>query len=452
MKSYVDFPRKTVEGLKPKRILFASVPADGHFNPLTGIAMELIQRGYEVAWYASAVYAEKLQRLGIRHFPFKKALEVNGDNIETIFPERNNHKSQIAKLNFDMEHFFIRRSTEYYDDIREIRHYFSFDCMIADVAFSAIPLVKEKLHIPVISIGVFPLVETSKDLAPIGLGLTPATGFLGKRKQDLLRYISDRILFQKPNRLMKETLGDYGIETADSNVFDILVRKSTLMLQSGTPGFEYARTDLGSNIRFIGPLLPFQLQRTEKWFDERINLYKKIILVTQGTVEKDPSKIIEPVLNAFRHTGHLVIATTGGSRTEQLKAAYPDHNFIIEDFIPFSDVMPFADVYVTNGGYGGVMLGIENKLPMVVAGIHEGKNEINARIGYFGLGVNLQTETPDSTVMRSAVEKVLNDPLYKKNVEKLGSEFHDYNATGLAVHYVEQLLTEKEEKVNHQAA
>jgi MGT family glycosyltransferase len=452
MKSYVDFPRKTVEGLKPKRILFASVPADGHFNPLTGIAMELMQRGYEVAWYASAVYAEKLQRLGIRHFPFKKALEVNGENIDTIFPERNNHKSQIAKLNFDMEHFFIRRSTEYYDDICELRHYFSFDCMIADVAFSAIPLVKEKLHIPVISIGVFPLVETSKDLAPIGLGLTPATGFLGKRKQDLLRYISDRILFRKPNRLMKETLGDYGIETADSNVFDILVRKSTLMLQSGTPGFEYARTDLGSNIRFIGPLLPFQQQRTEKWFDERINLYKKIILVTQGTVEKDPSKIIEPVLNAFRHTGHLVIATTGGSRTEQLKAAYPDHNFIIEDFIPFSDVMPFADVYVTNGGYGGVMLGIENKLPMVVAGIHEGKNEINARIGYFGLGVNLQTETPDSTVMRSAVEKVLNDPLYKKNVEKLGSEFRDYNATGLAVHYVEQLLTEKEEKLNNQAA
>ena len=29
-------------------------------------------------------------------------------------------------------------------------------------------------------------------------------------------------------------------------------------------------------------------------------------------------------------------------------------------------------------GYGGVMLGIENQLPLVVAGLHEGKNEINA--------------------------------------------------------------------------
>jgi hypothetical protein len=29
---------------------------------------------------------------------------------------------------------------------------------------------------------------------------------------------------------------------------------------------------------------------------------------------------------------------------------------------------------------GGVLLGIQNKLPMVVAGVHEGKNEINTRM------------------------------------------------------------------------
>ncbi len=56
--------------------------------------------------------------------------------------------------------------------------------------------------------------------------------------------------------------------------------------------------------------------------------------------------------------------------------------------------MPYPDVYITNEGYGGVMLAIENKLPMVLAGVHEGKNEINARIGYFKLGINLRTETP----------------------------------------------------------
>jgi UDP:flavonoid glycosyltransferase YjiC (YdhE family) len=101
-----------------------------------------------------------------------------------------------------------------------------------------------------------------------------------------------------------------------------------------------------------------------------------------------------PTLEAFKGTDCLVIATTGGSRTAELKARYPQENFIIEDFIPFNDVMPYASVYVTNGGYGGVMLGIENHLPLVVGGVHEGKNEINARVGYFKLGINLGTEKP----------------------------------------------------------
>jgi hypothetical protein len=39
---------------------------------------------------------------------------------------------------------FILRSEEYYEDIKAIHEEFSFDVMVCDVAFSAIPFVKEK--------------------------------------------------------------------------------------------------------------------------------------------------------------------------------------------------------------------------------------------------------------------------------------------------------------------
>ena len=41
------------------RILFASMPADGHFNPLTGIAAHLSTRGHDVRWYAGPEYGRK---------------------------------------------------------------------------------------------------------------------------------------------------------------------------------------------------------------------------------------------------------------------------------------------------------------------------------------------------------------------------------------------------------
>jgi UDP:flavonoid glycosyltransferase YjiC (YdhE family) len=221
----------------------------------------------------------------------------------------------------------------------------------------------------------------------------------------------------------------------------MMVKKSSLLLQSGTPGFEYFRSDLGKNVRFIGSLLPYQSSKQSMtWSDTRLNEYERIVVVTQGTVERNVEKLLVPTLEAFKETDTLVIATTGGSFTKELKERFPHHNLIIEDFIPFGDIMPYADVYVTNGGYGGVMLGIQNQLPLVVAGIHEGKNEINARIGYFGLGINLKTEWPKPAQLKAAIDQVIENKKYKENVVTLAREFENYDPNQLCAQYLQEVL------------
>ncbi len=313
--------------------------------------------------------------------------------------------------------------------------------MVADIAFTGIPFVKEKLKVPVISVGVFPLTETSKDLPPAGLGLTPSSSFLGRRKQDVMRFIADKFLFAMPNKVMNDVLAAYGIDSEGLNLFDINIKKSNLFLQSGTPGFEYKRSDLGKNIRYVGPLLPYASKKLYTlWYDERLRRFEKVILVTQGTVEKDINKLIIPSLEAFKNSKYLVIVTTGGSKTKELRELYPDINFIIEDFIPFEEAMPYADVYISNGGYGGILLGIQHQLPMVVAGVHEGKNEICARVGYFKLGVNLKTENPTIDQLRESASKIIANNAYTENVKKLAGEFRQYNPNELFAQYVTEVV------------
>ena len=423
------------------KILFACFPADGHFNPLTGLAMYLKERGCDVRWYTSGHYAQKLKTLGILHYGFDKALDTNASKIEEIFPEREQHKGQVKKLVFDMIHAFILRGPEYYEDIKNIKQGFDFDMMVADIAFTGIPFVKEKLKVPVISVGVFPLTETSKDLPPAGLGLTPSNSFFGRRKQDVLRFIADNFLFARPNKVMNDVLAAYGIDSEGLNLFDINIKKSSLFLQSGTPGFEYKRSDLGKNIRYIGALLPYaKKKRSPLWYDERLRRFEKVVLVTQGTVEKDINKLIVPTLEAFKNSKYLVIVTTGGSQTKELRELYPDVNFIIEDFIPFDEIMPYADIYISNGGYGGILLGIQHQLPMIVAGVHEGKNEICARIGYFKLGINLKTETPAIDQLREAANEIINNGVYTENVKKLAGEFRQFDPNELFAQYVTELV------------
>ncbi|MGZ3939382.1 MAG: glycosyltransferase [Flavisolibacter sp.] len=424
------------------KILFANFPGDGHFNPLTGLAVHLKSIGCDVRWYTAKKYQEKINRLGIPFYGFKRAFDISADSDpDKVFPGRKKHKGQVAKLKFDMINAFILRSPEYYEDIKEIYDEFEFELMIADITFGGIPFVKEKMNIPVIAISIVPLPETSKDLPPSGLGLTPSYTFLGKIKQSALRFIADTVLFAKPTKVMRKLLGEYGIDAGNANVFDILIQKSTIVLQSGTPGLEYKRTDISDHIYFAGPLLPYSKKKHgAAWYNEKLRQYDKVILVTQGTVEQDVEKLIVPTLEAFQNSDCLVVVTTGGSGTGELRKRYGGANIIIEDFIPFDDIMPYADVYVTNGGYGGVLLSIQNQLPMVVAGVHEGKNEINARVGYFQLGINLKTEKPSVLQLRKTVEEILSNDVYSKNVRRLSDEFRQYDPNTILVRHAARLL------------
>lgn len=428
------------------RILFACVPADGHFAPLTGLATYLKSIGYDVRWYTQNLYEDKINKLGIPYYPFVKVPQLNQLNFEEVFPERSKLNKQVDKFKFDFENVFIRFGYKYYEDIQNIHQEFPFDLMIADVMFTGTPYVKDKLQVPVIGMGIIPVMESSRDLPPGGLGLEPASSFLGKVKQNIMRFIADNMVFSGLTKLNNNFFQEHGVKKVAGNAFDIMYRKPSLVLQSGTPGFEYQRTDLNPKIRFIGPLLPKRKIETPvfKYTLENAR-YGKIILATQGTVEKDVEKLLVPLMEAFKDTDNLLIVTTGGSRTEELRKRFPQKNIIVEDFIPFDEVMPVADVYVTNGGYGGVMLGISHNLPLVVAGVHEGKNEICARVGYFKLGVNLKTEKPSPRQLKTAVEKVLNQPVYRNNVNRLSDEFAAYSPDELCAMYVKDLLDQAKE-------
>jgi UDP:flavonoid glycosyltransferase YjiC (YdhE family) len=58
------------------KILFANVPGAGHFNPLTGLAVHLKNAGHDVRWYTQNIFEEKIKRLGIPYYPFRKTIQT----------------------------------------------------------------------------------------------------------------------------------------------------------------------------------------------------------------------------------------------------------------------------------------------------------------------------------------------------------------------------------------
>jgi UDP:flavonoid glycosyltransferase YjiC (YdhE family) len=242
------------DGKAKKKILFANIPADGHFSPLTGVAVHLRDAGHDVRWYTGPSYAPRIEKLDIPYYLFSKAKEVTVHNIDEVFPERKTIKN----------------------------------------------LVREKLNKHTVTIGILPLCESSRQLPPPVMGLTPSRNPAGKAVHALLRLLTDKLLFKKPHALIDKQFGRFGMERKGKNLFDVQIDKSTLFLQSGTPGFEYKRDTLSPHIHFIGPLLPYTNKEPYVLkFEDKLRTYSQVLLVTQGTFEADVNKLIVPAIEAF---------------------------------------------------------------------------------------------------------------------------------------------------------
>jgi UDP:flavonoid glycosyltransferase YjiC (YdhE family) len=174
-----------------------------------------------------------------------------------------------------------------------------------------------------------------------------------------------------------------------------------------------------------------------------------LIVVSQGTVDnRDPEKLFVPSLEALKGGPHLVVATTGGRNTEALRRRFPEDNIVVEDFIDFDLLLEHADLFICNGGYGSIMQALVKGVPILSAGKLEGKSDINARLDWRGLGLDLQTERPTPKKIAAGVARVLGNSRILENVARVKAELESYRPFEI----IEGILLEDYEAAGREGA
>jgi UDP:flavonoid glycosyltransferase YjiC (YdhE family) len=243
-----------------------------------------------------------------------------------------------------------------------------------------------------------------------------------------MRAAMELMVMNDVKALYNQILAGYGVAPVDGSLFDVTYRSPDVVFQSGVPGFAYPRREHNPRMQFVGALLPHKAAISTTFPQAaKLAAYKQVMLISQGTVDnKDQNKLIIPALEALKETNALLIVTTGYYQTAALRAAYPQDNIVIEDFVDFDAILDHTDLFICNGGYGSVLLSLSKGVPLLTAGIREGKNDINAHVDYFKVGIDLRTEEPKAADIRRAAERLLNEPQWKQNASRLRDEFSAY--------------------------
>jgi UDP:flavonoid glycosyltransferase YjiC (YdhE family) len=411
------------------KILFATMPFDGHVKPLTGIAVHLEERGHDVRWYTGPSYAGQLADLGIPHLCFERARDVNAENLARYFPEYEKLGTGPKAIAFALTHIFFGNLEAHLRDLQALHAGFPFDALVCDQGFYAGQIVAQTIQPRTYVVGPSPTpAPTSKVAPPPFFGLRPARTALGRLRDRVVGAMVESSM--KPGkRILDDLLRREGLPPFTGSILDLPTSYARVFFQIGAPGMDYPRSDLPRCHRFVGALLPYRKAPRAGGFayEQKLGRYQSLVVVSQGTVDnRDPEKLLVPTLEALRNGPHLVVATTGHRNTDALRARFPEDNLIIEDFVDFDDLLGRADLFVCNGGYGSVMQSLVRGVPILAAGKLEGKNDVNARLDFRGLGLDLRTERPTAKQIARGVARVLGDARYRENVARVKEELASY--------------------------
>src|SRR5437667_11492399 len=112
----------------------------------------------------------------------------------------------------------------------------------------------------------------------------------------------------------------------------------------------------------------------------------------------------------------------GGRPIDAIPGPIPG-NARLASYLPFEWMLPKVDAFVTNGGYGSVNQSMSFGIPLVTAGMTEDKADVNARVAWSGVGINLATNEPTPEALRDAVRTVLDRPAFRMRVTRMADEF-----------------------------
>ena len=158
-------------------ILVAALSPVGHVGPLLNVARGLVDRGDRVTVLTAADRADMIRAVGATPAALPREADLDLTRLDADNPGRA-ETSGIKRLNFDIVRLFVAPMPYQSKALAELMAQKRFDAILADYGFFGIlPFVlgDRAARPPVLLYSTTPMMLSSRDTAPSGLGLPPST-------------------------------------------------------------------------------------------------------------------------------------------------------------------------------------------------------------------------------------------------------------------------------------
>ncbi|MBA2938635.1 glycosyl transferase family 1 [Paenibacillus sp. CGMCC 1.16610] len=366
------------------RVLFINGGSEGHINPTIGVVQELISRGEEVVYFCIEAYRERIEKTGasVRTFDDQKFIKAFISGGRDYLLERINGLLLTADI-------VIPSVLEQIEN----EH---FDYIIHDSMFGCGHLLAQILKLPAInSCTSFAQTKGSFDQLVEQISTRIPT--------ETLKSIDDK--FQSLTSKLKE---QYAVEIPSR--YEVFCNPAPLTIVYTTREFQPNGAAFDPTFKFVGPSIASRV--TQENFDLAAIVGKEPIYISLGTVFNQAIDFYKLCFEAFGNTDHTVVMSIG-NRAQMADLGEIPPNFIVKNYVPQTQLLPYTKLFITHGGMNSAHEGLYYGVPLIVIPQSADQPMVAAQVASIGAGMQLQMQSLTANQLREAVDHVLSEPSYK---------------------------------------
>lgn len=421
--------------------LFTVWPFPGHVHPNVAIARVLCERGHQAAFYTGASVRASLEAEGLHCFPFRQVEEARVEALVLALDALSLQWRKARHRKALLRDWLVGTIAAQLEDLAAVLSAWRPDVMVCDPAmWGPLLVVHEKARIPLAIMSyVAACMLPGPDGPILGLPLPRAYGQLARLGHRVLRSVAN-VAAADVRRAVNRIRARHDLSPIRTTV-TAFAGQMPLYLVPGTPAFDRKRRDLPQSVHYVGPC-----ERkapgggsSAPWLSD-LPRDRPVVYVTEGTLHAKAPFLLRAALQGLASLPVQVIATTGKHRDPaNLGLGTIPPNARVEQWVPHSDLLPRTDLVVTTGGTGTVLATLAAGVPLVVVPTAWDQPENAWRITETGAGIRLPPRHCTPEQVRTAVERVLNDPSFRQSAGCLAADFARYGGAARAADLLESL-------------
>lgn len=374
-----------------KRIIFMGVPAFGHTNPTIPMVQKLVEQGHEVRYYTVPNFKDILEEQGAEVICYTDKIPYL--TVEHVNQDTHNQKNHFTVLLNLLSEAIDDVLENYLEDIEDYHP----DVIVGDSLAIWAAVIAQTLNIPfVLSNTHFAFNKhTPTMLSQLSLG-------------DNLKNLSQLPTILKEYRKIKKL----GYPTKHLNDL-ALTRTDCPVIVTTSRSFQPAGETFGSNIHFTGPIIR---SSQSVWPKSQ----RPLAYISLGTVNNQAETFYKDCFLALGNRDLDVILSVGNqTNIDQLKPIPP--NFKVYHKVDQMSVLKEADVFLTHCGLNSTSEALYYKVPLLLFPQTDEQEIVAQQVLKAGAGIRL--ENSQLVTITQGIDRLLNDPVYKQQAERVSQDF-----------------------------